>query len=75
LKISSEFKVQLSELMKSNPKLPSLIEYFENISESVIPKDSTFDFSCKDFDKPTRTQFHQLIKTHCPQFESTTVVD
>ena len=70
--ISEEFKSKLKDLMKSE-SFQSLIEFIENIGEGIIPNDSVFQFPCTNMDKADRTIFHQLIKQHCPQFETNTV--
>ena len=75
LALSEEFKEKLKQALKSSKESYSgLLEFIENVTEGIVPKDTIYQFPCSSMDKGDRTAFHQLIKQNCSQFETNTVL-
>jgi len=72
--LKPEFKEKLETVMKNcHDHIDGLIEFFRNISEGILPKDTVHSFICSNMDKTERTSFHKLIKEFYPEFETNTV--
>lgn len=72
--LSEDTKAKIKDAMKATAgEYQGMIEFMEHVLTGVEPKDSVHHFPCTAMGKAERTAFHQVIKQHCPQFETNTV--